>query len=268
MNIAVTGSSGFFGSHLLPSLKKRNFHVTSFDRKKNNLFHSKTLKDFLKDKDIVIHLAGVDKGGSIENMLRVNILGTKKLLDAMSIYCPNVKFIFASSFRLYEKNDVLGLSKLIGEELIKDYIDSKLIKSAIIFRFSNLYGPGGKPFRNSVVATFTYLIKSGKAITIDGNGEQTRDFLYVDDAIDAIIRGIEFNLKKGIEIFDICSGKLTSIEEIAEILLKLSDKKILIKYTGSSQYLEELIKDFIKAKKLLGWNPHTSLEDGLKKVTR
>lgn len=266
MKIAITGATGFVGKNLTNKLGLTKFRFSVFDGKKHNLFRPNTLKGFLKDRHTVIHLAGINRDGKVRDIIKTNILGTKKLLDAVARYCPKAKFIFASSFQVYHKDDIFGLSKWAAEELIKDYVDSGLIRKALILRFSNIYGIGGRSFRNSVVSTFAYLIKSGKEIVINGTGEQTRDFLYIDDAIKAISKAIVFDTKEGFEIIDVCSGILTSINGLVKTLEKFSDKKVLIRYNEQNQKTKKLVKNYQKAVKLLGWHPLVTLEEGLKKL--
>ncbi|MBI3103850.1 NAD(P)-dependent oxidoreductase [Candidatus Daviesbacteria bacterium] len=261
--VIITGATGFIGKNLVENLNSKNFIVSIFDRKKHDLFQINSLKDLLKGQDVIVHLAGVNKDGSLKDILRVNILGTKKLLDAALKYCPNAKFIFASSSQVYDEDDVSGLSKLIAEELIKDYVKNKLLKGAIILRFSNIFGKGSKPFTNSALSTFAYLIKEGREITINGIGEQTRDFLYIDDAINAIIRAIDFD-PKGIETFDICTGKLTSINQLIQKLMQILKIKVPIRYNRGNQSIKKVLKNYQKAKKILGWQPVILLEEGLR----
>lgn len=267
IRVAITGSSGFFGSHLVTSLKKKDFNVTIFDRKKNNLLNQASLKNFLKDQDVVVHLAGVHYG-TVKDIIKVNIIGTKELLDGVSKYCPNAKFIFISSFRSFNENDLFGMTKWVGSELVQDYVNRSLIKKAVILRFSSIYGPGSKPFGNSAIATFAYLIKQGKEVNIDGDGKQVRDFLFIEDAVNAVIKSIEFKLDKGVEIFDICSEKLVAINDVIRILTKFSSQKIIVKYKVLNKSLPQVSKNFQKAKKILGWSPRISLEDGLREIMK
>lgn len=266
MNIAITGATGFVGTNLTAKLKLSKFRTSIFDGKENNLFRLGTLEDFLRGKDVVIHLAGINKDGKVKDIIKTNILGTKKLLDAISIYCPDAQLIFASSFQVYHNDDIFGLSKWAAEELIKDYVDSGLIKRALILRFSNIYGIGGTPFRNSVISTFAYLIKSGKEIVINGTGEQTRDFIYVNDAIRAISKAMAFDIKKGYQVIDVCSGRLTSINELVNILEKFSDKKALIRYNDFHERSKKVVRNYRKAARLLGWKPLITLKKGLRKL--
>lgn len=266
--IAITGVDGFLGRYLCQLLRNKNISFVSFDRNKHNLFKQSSLKSFVEAKDVIIHLAACNKSNNINDILRVNVLGTKGLLDAIVRYAPNATLIFASSSQVYIKDSIYGRSKKDAEVMIEQYVRNQLIDKAIILRFTNLYGPGGKPFYNSVIATFAHLIKQNKEITVDGDGSQSRDFIYVEDAVEAISKAIKLDLKKNIEIIDICSGKQTSINEIVRLLAKYSDKKVVVKYKGISQVPEKIIKDFHRAKELLGWKQQTSLEPGLKKTMK
>lgn len=268
MKVAVTGATGFLGKYLCKRLEKEKINYDTFDKDKHNLFNRSSLRRLISDKDIVIHLAGCNRIEDISELMRVNILGTKGVLDVMAKYSQNARLIFASSSQVYLKKSIYGESKKKAEEIIKQYVKNHLIKNACILRFTNLYGVGGKPFYNSVVATFIHLIKNGKEIIIDGDGKQTIDFLYVEDAVGAIIKAAESDLKDGVEIFDICSGKQTSINEVMRILSKSSSKKIRLQYNNLPKEQKRLIKSYKKAKNFLGWKPKTSLEDGLKLAMR
>lgn len=266
MNIAITGSSGFLGGHLLRKLDNK-FKINVFDRTKHDFFKEESLRQFLGKADVVVHLAGVNKDGLLKDIIRINVLGTKKLLDAIGKVCPDAKFIFASSFQVYDKEDIFGISKWAAEQLIADYVENKLLKKAIILRFSNIYGPEMKPFKNSVLATFTYLIKNGKEVVINGTGKQTRDFLFVDDAVDAIIKAIERN-PRGLETFDICTGNLTSINQLVQTITGILDVKVSIRYNRISQSVKKIKKDYKKAGRMLDWRPRLLLDEGLGKILK
>ena len=185
MKVAITGASGFVGSYLLEALRKEKITFATFNHKKHDLFRPETLRDLVKDKDVIIHLAGVNRDDDLTNITKVNVLGTKGLLDAMLMYSPLAKLIFISSFQAYLQENIYGASKRNAEELIESYVNrSKL--TAIILRFTNMYGPGSKPFYNSVIATFAHQIQKGEPIVINGDGEQKRDYLYITDGANAI----------------------------------------------------------------------------------
>ncbi len=263
MNVGITGSSGFLGKHLIKELRKRKITFSIFDRKEHNLFNASSLKNFVSKNDIIVHLAGVNKDGDLEDALRVNILGTKTLLDAIIAYNKNIKFIFASSFGVYQKHDIFGLSKKIAEELIREHASKHKFKS-VILRFSNIYGLGAKPFRHSALTTFVYLVKKGEPITLHGDGTQERDYLYVDDAINALVESFRCNSEKT-ETYDVCSGSKISLNELLKIITKISKKTVSI--NKEKNFVNQSIYNCPKKLRyLLNWRPEVSLEEGLEIV--
>lgn len=263
MNIAITGDNGFLGRMFQQKLASQNIRFSGFNRKKYSLFKSETLKDFVVGKDAIIHLAGANKDKGLEDIIRVNVLGTKGLLDAVHMYSPSAKIIFASSFMVYLKDDFFGVSKKIAEDLITEHTKEYSSK-AIILRFSNIYGESAKPFHNSAISTFVHKIKKDDQILINGDGTQRRDYLHLDDAINAMLKAIQYE-PSGIEYFDICSGKLISINEVLAFLEKASHKKLNVCYNKKIKSDDlRLEKNYEYAKKALGWQPTIQIEEGLK----
>ena len=263
MKVAITGGTGFVGRHLVSLLKAENIDFTVFDRSKYNLDRKETLKDFLSGKDFVVHLAAVNKDEDFTNIIRVNILGTKGLLDGMLAFAPSARLIFASSFQVYLKDSIYGASKKIAEELITDY-SSRSGQKSIILRITNMYGSGGRPFYNSALATFLYQIRHDDTVSINGDGSQRRDYLHVVDGAGAILKSLSYIPKKSVTHFDICTGKLISLSDITKLLQKLTNKKISISFNRKVSVDDwDFGKDYTKAKKLLGWEPRISIEEGL-----
>lgn len=265
IKVVLTGADGFLGTHVVKRLKQENVFLFLFNRKIHDVFQPQSLKPLLHNADVVIHLAGANRDSDY-NLIRVNTLGTLGLLEGLVKHSKHAKLVFSSSFQIYDNDGVYGLSKKFAEELIEQYSKKYRFKS-IILRISNIYGPGARPFYNSVVATFVYQIKNGKALIINGNGNQKRDYLYVEDVVDAIIKSIHYNPDQEIKHFDICSGKLTSINEIVELVKELSSKKIKVKYNRIPNLAEwQTAKDYKAAKRFLSWKPTTGLSEGLLKV--
>lgn len=263
MNIAITGSTGFVGGYLTKELKRRKIKFSIFDRKKHDLLKPETLKNFVLNKDVIIHMAGVHRDKSLVEMIRVNVLGTLNLLLAVKEFSPNAKIIFLSSFMVYIDKDIFGATKKAAEEIIEDFCKNTPVK-AIVLRFSNIYGKGGKPFKNSVLSTFAYLLKERQKISVSGDGSQKRDFLYIDDAVNAIIKSIDCNPKK-LDKFDICTGRLTSLNEIIKILSEKKKEKIEVSYfVAPTDYHYEIKKNNLKTKEKLNWEPKVFIEEGLK----
>lgn len=266
MNIVVTGGTGFIGRHLVSRLKELGYKPVLFNKKKHNIFNTNSLKRLFDKKNVVIHLAAINRDPDTSNLLRINILGTKNILDAMALYCPEAKLIFISSFQSYLPSSVYGASKKIAEELIIEYSQKKVIKNSIILKLTNIYGSDCKPFYNSVIATFLYLIKKRKQLVIDGDGTQKRDYLYIDDAVEAIIKSIDYE-PKIYQSFDICTAKILSLKQVIETLRDNVKSKIDVNYQNKKIEDWLIKKNYSKAKKLLGWEPKINFNEGIKKIT-
>lgn len=265
MKIGITGSNGFIGSHLLRRLEKEKISYKVFDKEEHNLSDPKTLIDFIDTCDLIVHLAAKNIDTN-ENIIKNNTLGTLCLMEALKKFSSEKRIIFLSSFQVYSKKSLYGLSKRFAEHII-EYYSKNTVHKGTILRISNVYGPGCRPFYNSVVATFVHLIKKNQSLKINGDGSQKRDYLFVDDAVDAILKSIETKQKNKIEYFDICSGRLSSLKEIINDLEKIADKKVDVDF-NTSVFAGEEIKErnYKKADRLLKWQPKFSLEEGLRKT--
>lgn len=265
MKISLTGGTGFLGSSFLKKVKSnKKIKLNILNRKTQSLFDKDSLQDFLKNSDVVVHLAGVSRSKSTEEIRKVNVDGTKNLLEAVHEYSPKAKFIFASSFQIYQAKDPFGKSKKEAEKLIEKYREEKGI-SAVILRFSNLYGIGGKPFHNSVINTFVSQIKNNELLTLDGEGKQKRDFLYITDAVEAIFLTSMMETEQ--RVFDICTGKLTSLVEVVDILKNFTKRKIEVYNSPLDVKISfSNTRSYEMAREYLGWSPKIDLTSGIKKL--
>lgn len=278
LKIRITGGSGFLGTLLVKKLKdKLTNDIRIIDVQNDPLFNSKILKDFVTGADIVYHLAGI-KDSKNPDLARVNVQGTKNLLEAVREFAPKSHFVFTSSFAVYkipksgqiisENSPTLprneyGKSKLTAEKYIREYSDKFSIKSTI-FRMSNIYGIGDSFGRNSVVSDFINKIRNDEMINVDGNGSQTRDFIYVDDVVSALLK-VQASLTT-FNIFNIASGEEVSISELLGKIEKIINKKASIKFTPVGDQGGFWKGDFSLAKKLLSWNPSVNLDEGLRRI--
>jgi len=220
----------------------------------------------------IIHLAAIaDILISKDNEKKYFNNNLKGFQDVLN-FCSNnkiKKLIFASSASVYGNKDKTAVkehqsldpghyyaySKLIGENMLKLY--SKINKfDYTILRFFNIYGPKS----NAVISTFLAQKLQKKKITIFGNGKQKRDFLYIDDLCDAILKVLE-NKKAKNETYNLGSGKSISINELKN---KLSYKDY-INLEKRNDDIEVSIANISKIKKHLNWFPKISIEEGLKR---
>ena len=294
MRILVTGGAGFIGSHLVDRLIKENHKVIVIDNlttgKEENInpqaeFHNLDIYDFEKIKplfekiDFVFHLAAIPQIlVSIKDPVetsKVNILGTINVFKA-AIEAKVKRVIFASSSSVYGNQEKLplkenmrpnpvnpyALQKLVGEQFAKLF--TKLYGIPIIsLRYFNVYGPriNINSDYSSVIGKFLKQKAEGKPLTIFGNGEQTRDFCYIDDVVDATIKAMESKKLKGGEVINIGSGKSYSINYLANLIG--GKRKYLTPREGDVKHTQA---DITLAKKLLTWQPKVSFEEGLRRV--
>ena len=293
MNILVTGGAGFIGSHLVETLVSDGHKVTVIDnlctgrlenlsniKDKINLLNldiskNDDLSKYFEKIDKVFHLAGLaDIIPSIKNpgdYYRTNVNGTFNVLEA-SRKANVKKLIYSASASCYGLPEVCptpesseikpmypyALTKWLGEELVMSW---KKIYSlpTISLRFFNVYGPRSRSSGTygAVFGVFLAQKIAGKPFTIVGDGKQTRDFTYVSDVVDAMIKASESNVEG--EIFNIGSEKDVSVNRIAELLE--GEKVYIPKRPGEP---EKSLADISKIKKTLSWEPKISLEKGIK----
>lgn len=302
MKILITGGTGFLGTNIAERLCKKNsitlLDKISKDRMTEDFFtknkdkdirfveadilDEKEIRNVFRDNDYgaVIHLAGKsDVRESVKNIAAfeaVNVRGTLNVLDACNDYGTK-KIIFASSSSVYgnmKKEKFLesdntdkqaspyGATKKMAEICCNLY-NSLYGLDILAFRFFTVYGPRGR--LNMAVMRFIQSIDKGSVIEVHGDGKIRRDFIYVDDIIDAI----EMSLKKkfGFDTLNIGSGKSHDLNYLVNLVEKDLGKKAKKKYIPIQKGdVFSTMASIEKAEKLLGWKPKTSLEDGIKKT--
>ena len=294
MKILVTGGAGFIGKHLVKYLLKKNHSVTIFDNFSNSTKNStsiliklgvKIIEGDIKkineiqnasmNQNIVIHLAAkISVSESIKNPMETfqnNVDGTKNVLIACEK--NNVeKIILASSAAVYgegipkiklteesKMNPIspYGKSKVKMELEIKEFEINNNV-NCIILRFFNIYGIGQTPEYAGVITKFIERIKENKPLKIFGDGFQTRDFIAIDDVIDSIYNAILYG-KSG--TYNIASGKITTIKEMAELMISINGKKLDIEYTNEQKGdIRNSEADISLAKKEIRYFPKFKLD--------
>lgn len=239
-----------------------------------------------KNADVIIHLAAnTGVGPSVENPradLMANVVGTFNYLEAARINGVR-KFVFASSGApageveppIHEELaphpvSPYGASKLAGEGYCSSYHKSFNLET-VTLRFGNVYGPGSL-HKSSIVAKFIRQAINKETIEIYGDGTQTRDFIYIDDLINALsLAVITENI--GGETFQIASNQETTVGEITNTLVRvLQDNGILdINVTNGEMRLGDVKRNYSdtsKARIRLGWQPVVGQKEGLERTVR
>lgn len=285
-NTLITGGCGFIGSHLVDRLINNGENVIVIDNLSTGYNHNPKAKHYyfdICDHDLtnimiqnnishVYHLAAqINLRKSYDEPIfdaDTNIIGTIKVIEA-ALKANVEKFIFASTGgAMYSERDPLpwteemipapkspyALSKLCAEKYLQLLMPDKYV----ILRFANVYGPRQNPHGEAgVISIFFDNLKNNKVSKIFGDGEHVRDYVYIDDVINAIelAKTIPVN-----DIYNVSTGVGTSVNDIAELVLK----------GGSVEYEPErpgeLKKSILNSKKLndFGWWPCISVEEGIR----
>lgn len=295
MKILVTGGAGFIGSHIVDNLIEENNEVVivdnlstgnmNFVNKKAKLYTDDIREDInkileLEKPEIVIHCAAqVMLRKSIEEPIfdaTTNILGTLNVLEACRK--NNVKKIIYTStggarygdpkyLPVNEKHELkprspYGISKHTAEHYVEMY--SKLYNiDHLIFCFGNVYGPRDNPNCKRVTSLFSYKLLKSEIPMIFGDGNQTRDFIYVKDLAKFIVESIDKNPEH--KLFNLANGEQVSVNQIYSLLQEISGySKDAIHTEAIKGEVRDIYLDTSLAQKELGWEPETSFNEGLK----
>ena len=292
--VLVTGGEGFIASHLVDKLISLNFNVVVIDNESsecNDQFYKNSsatyyrydisdydkIRHLFNDVDFVFHMAAETKIQiALQNPLlcfKTNILGTSTILQCSKE--ANVKaVIYSSTSSAYGlKNspphnesmpiDCLNpysVSKVSGEEICKMY--TKLYGlHTVILRYFNVYGPrqSTKGPYASVLGIFSRQLNQKTSLTVVGDGEQKRDFVHVDDVVNANLLSMKFYEKCSGEIFNVGSGISTSIIDIARMI---SDNITYLDPREGEAFLTQA--NIQKIKNMMNWSPTKTIESYIK----
>jgi nucleoside-diphosphate-sugar epimerase len=299
--VLIAGGAGAIGNNLIRELlEKYNCDIVVVDdlssghnslrdiKDKIEFYHTSILNDDMLEKifdkriDIVFHLAALFANQKSVDQpkedLLVNGLGTLKLLQYSQKNRVG-KFIFTSSSCIYGGKAVensedsvdfsldtpYSITKLFGEKYC-EYFYEQYSLPVVILRIFNTYGPGEYPgkYRN-VIPNFIYRALRGEQLTITGTGEETRDYTFMDDTVQAIVKAAEVNGAVG-EIFNIGCGEEIKIIDLAKKINALcgNDKDILFVPQRDWDSVMRRKANIEKAKRILGYNPRYNIDEGLK----
>ena len=295
MKFVVTGGAGFIGSYIVKHLLKQRHQVTVVDNfwrgrlenlagfeeqvdlQKLDILDFDTLKDVINDSDGIFHQAALTSVPESfiqkEKYHSVNVVGTENIFKLAKEF--SIKVVYASSSSVYgntiavpvredlERKPInpYGITKLDDEILAAKY--HNLGASIIGLRYFNVYGIGQTNDYAGVITKFYDNIQANIYPIIFGDGSQTRDFVSVEDVANANLLAMQSNTD--FTHLNIGTGIMTSIQELANLMIKLSGKSLEIKFDELPQGdIKESQADVSFAKKMINWSHETSLEDGLR----
>ena len=291
--ILITGADGFIGSHLIKKLISSEADITalvlsenlknlnSIKNKIKFVYEDITKKEIIDEiiktnPDYIFHLAALTKTdyySNIREILETNIMSTINIAEAAIKLKRLKRLIFSSTYLVYEDSVELlkennnlnpkssyAISKYTSEKILQKY-SAKHKLPLIITRLFNVYGENNI---NNVIFLFAKSSLKNKEIYIDGDGEQLRDFIYIDDVIEALLL-ITQNDKKSNTVINVGSGEYIKIKELAEKIKNLTKSSSKIIYKDFDPGLKNsycnnsLLKSY-------GWKQKTSMDEGLKKT--
>ncbi len=312
LNIIVTGGAGFLGTHLCRALDKEGHNVTVIDLKET--FEHKSIvadvrdadamrEHITADTDLVFHLASkIEAGESVEKPQKYidhNITGTLNVLEAMRENGVD-SFIFSSSAAVYgEPLEVpiheddrtmpinpYGMTKLAMEALLSSYVDSHEFHG-VALRYFNLYGPEEhhEP-ETHAIPRFIQQISNDEEVTIWGEGQHQRDYIYIDDIVDAHLKALHYlfepvldsdasydgdQSKKrrdpGYYYYNLSTENPTSVLEVVETIAhEMTKIPNITHYPPRPGDPLVLTADASKARQELGWEAQVSFEEGIAKT--
>jgi len=305
--VLITGGGGFIGSHLARYLHRQGSFVRVVDVKFDNYIQEKYYSEKLKLdlriwKNCLIATKGIDKvynlAANMGGIGFITTVGAEVMHDNVIINANMLeasrqngvkRFLFSSSACVYptyrqtdpnvvglkeedaypaDPDNFYGWEKLYTEKMCEAYQRDHNMDIRIL-RYHNVYGPegtykGGREKSPAALCRKVAEASNPGEITIWGDGKQTRSYCYIDDAVEATIKLMESNYNKPINIG---SDRLVTIDELADMIIKISGKQITKKYDPTApQGVRGRNADLTLVKKILNWEPKTTLEKGLEKT--
>lgn len=295
--VLVTGGMGFIGNHLVKRLLARDCEVIIIDKSITKpVYHAvnearilegdvcsyQFLSDCLEEVDTCFHLAALasiplcnrDWLFSHQN----NVLAFNGLLEAIHKLNKPIKLVYASSSAVYGDCATLPLTESSAVSPISTYGADKLSNEiyahalgnlatiySIGLRFFNVYGPGqlaSNPY-TGVISSFKNAIAQDKPLIIFGDGQQTRDFVYVQDVVDALILAAQ-TPQDFAGIFNVCSGQAITIEALAQLMMQLTHHtQGISKQPERAGDLRHSLGNGALARSQLGFSAKTPMATGL-----
>jgi dTDP-glucose 4,6-dehydratase/UDP-glucose 4-epimerase len=306
--VLITGGLGFIGSNLARRLVAHGGEISIVDslepRYGGNEFNVSDIRDqvvvhigdvrdaalmeeLIPGKDVIFNLAGqlshLDSMTDPVTDLEINSAAQLSMLEICRRANPGVRIVFTSTRQLYGKPrylpvderhpirpvDVNGINKLAGEQYHLLYHDVYGIRASAL-RLTNTYGPAMrvKDARQTFLGVWIRQALEGRPITVFGDGEQRRDFNFVDDCVDALIAAVSTDAAQG-EAYNIGSSEVVSLRELAEIIVDLHGGSYqLVPFPAERKAIDigDYYSDSSAFMKATGWAPRVGLREGLRRT--
>ena len=296
----VTGGAGFIGSHLVRRLVAAgatvrvvdNLSTGQVDRLtdlwesiefvEGDLAEDSVSEKVVRGMDCVFHQAAVPSvQRSVRDPIatnRANVTATLNLLES----CRNAgvrRFVYAASSSAYGDTEVLpkaetmspnplspyALQKLVGERYCKLYFDLYRLET-VSLRYFNVFGPSQDPYSeySAVIPKFISALSAKKSITVYGDGEQSRDFTYVDNVVDANLLASKVDDAPG-NVFNIGCGKRITLNNLIQLIERVLGVESTVIYAeAKSGDVRHSLADIALARRILGYSPKIMVEEGLR----
>jgi UDP-glucose 4-epimerase len=300
--VVVTGGAGFVGSNVVRHLLKHDYKVIVLDDfytgdDKNLPLNDPRLevvrgsvtdydlvRDVVKGINVVLHLAArniivstknpredyeVNIGGTLNVLLAVREMKVKRLVysSSTSVY-GNPRYLPINEDDATNMLSPYAVSKFAGENYCKAFYESYGISTAVV-RYSNVYGPWQRPDNPycGVIAKFFDSAMKGDGIRIHGDGEQTRDFTYVDDAVEATLLAA-FSEKADGQVYNVGTGREIAINQLARLIIEVTEAKTEPTYIDRRDIdnIRRRVVNIEKIRRELRWVPSFTIEQGLRRT--
>ena len=298
--VLVTGGAGFVGSNLVRRLlgagavvtvlddlftgRRENLPASGFTFVQGSVCDAEVVERLVAASEVVVHAAARNIVISTRNPredYETNIGGTLNVLLAARA-AGGRRVVYTSSTSVYgnprylpvNEDDHLSLltpyavSKLAGENYCMAFFESYGLPATAV-RYSNIFGPGQDPANPycGVVAKFTEALFQGRAPVIHGDGNQTRDFTYIDDAVEATLRAATSQRAIG-EVFNVGTGVETRVNELVELLIRIVGVEVVPEHSDRRDVdnIRRRVVNIEKTRRALRWVPEVTLEEGLRRT--